>query len=159
VREAQVSSSDILRRNMSRFATRARARHAIFMAQLEPGCMMTKSILLACLLAAPLAAAAQAVPLSYQADPSVYKLLSENEQFRVILATWKPGQKDIAHSHSAAVAYRLTDCKARVYGADGKVEREGEGKSGTAVIQGPVAAHSLENIGTAECQILIVERK
>ena len=118
-----------------------------------------KSALLACLLAAPLAAAAQTVPLSYQADPSVYKLLAENEQFRVIVATWKPGQKDVPHSHSAATAYRLTDCKARAYGADGKVEREGESKAGTASIQGPVGAHSLENIGTSDCQILIVERK
>ncbi|MEZ0308013.1 MAG: hypothetical protein ACAH21_08805 [Ramlibacter sp.] len=120
---------------------------------------MTKSTLLACLLAAPLIAAAQTAPLSYQADPGVYKLIAENDQFRVILATWKPGQRDTSHSHSASTAYRLTDCKARLYGADGKPTGEGEGKAGTAVLQAAIAAHSLENIGTADCQALIVERK
>lgn len=120
---------------------------------------MTHSTLLACLLAAPLAVAAQTTPLSYQADPAVYKLVAENDQFRVILGTWKPGQKDVAHSHSPSAAYRLTDCKARIYGADGKIAGEGEGKSGTAVMQAAIASHSLENIGTTDCQVLIVERK
>src|SRR4051794_40606952 len=42
----------------------------------------------------PLAASAQNAPLSYVANPGVYKVLAENDQFRVVLATWKPGQRD-----------------------------------------------------------------
>ena len=37
-------------------------------------------------------AGAQPVPLSYQASPDVYKLLAEDANFRVILATWPAGQ-------------------------------------------------------------------
>ena len=59
---------------------------------------------------------------SYVASPDVYKLLSENEHFRVILATWKPGQRDAWHAHEGPlVAYRLTDCTMRAHAPDGKV--------------------------------------
>lgn len=104
-------------------------------------------------------AAAQDAPLSYLAAPAVYKLLAEDANFRVILATWQPGQKDVQHSHSATAAYRLTDCSTRATGADGKVLGEGSAKAGTAALQGTINSHSLENIGTAECRILLVERK
>ncbi len=104
-------------------------------------------------------AGAQQVPLSYQAAPEVYKLLAEDANFRVILATWQAGQKDVQHSHSAVAAYRLTDCTARAFGADGKMLSEGSAKAGTVALQGIVASHSLENIGTGECKVLLVERK
>src|SRR5574340_1127405 len=55
------------------------------------------------------AVSAQDAPLSYKASPDVYKLLAENDQFRVILQTSKPGQRDQWHSHSALAGYRLTD--------------------------------------------------
>jgi hypothetical protein len=35
------------------------------------------------------AAAAQNAPPSYEADPSVYKVIFEDQNFRVISATWK----------------------------------------------------------------------
>ena len=104
-------------------------------------------------------AGAQPVPLSYQASPDVYKLLAEDANFRVILATWPAGQKDLQHSHSATAAYRLTDCTARIFGPDGKVLGEGFGKAGTVVLQAAIGSHALENIGTGECRILLVERK
>lgn len=110
-------------------------------------------------LAIACAAAAQDVPLSYVAAPAVYKLLAEDGNFRVILATWQPGQKDVQHSHSAAAVYRLTDCTSRLFGADGKVIGEGSAKAGSTVLQNMISAHSVENIGTSECRILLVERK
>ena len=110
-------------------------------------------------LAAPFATMAADAPLSYKASPEVYKLLAENDQFRVILATWKPGQRDAQHSHSAATAYRLTDCKSRLYDPNGKVIREGEAKAGSVLLNSAIASHSLENIGTTDCQTLLVERK
>jgi hypothetical protein len=110
-------------------------------------------------LGVPLSATAADAPLSYVADPGVYKLLAEDELFRVVLATWKPGQRDTYHSHSANAAYRLGDCKVRADGPDGKVTFEGEVKAGTVNLQKPIASHSLENISSKECQVLIVERK
>lgn len=112
---------------------------------------------------APLAFAAsafaQTAPLSFNASPDVYKVLAENDQFRVILATWKPGQKDVQHSHPATAVYRLSQCSARITGPDGKVLSEGAQPAGSASLQAGIASHSLENIGTTDCQILIVERK
>ncbi|MBE7939906.1 MULTISPECIES: cupin domain-containing protein [Ramlibacter] len=105
------------------------------------------------------AAIAQTAPPAAQASPGVYKVLAENDQFRIELATWKPGEKDNMHSHPASAVYRLSDCTARLTGPDGKVLGEGEAKAGSAALQPPIAAHSLENIGKTECQILIVERK
>lgn len=111
------------------------------------------------LLAAMLPAQAQDAPLSNVANPGVYKVLQENDQLRVVLATWKPGQRDEFHSHPASSTYALTPCHARLYGPDGKVLGEAQRPQGSATLQPPIASHSFENIGSNECQILIVERK
>ena len=107
----------------------------------------------------PLTSQAEDVPLSHVAEPGVYKVLAENELFRVVLATWKPGQRDALHSHPANAVYRLTDCKNQIYKADGSKGGGGEVKAGSVNLQAPVTAHSFENAGTTECQMLIVERK
>ena len=107
----------------------------------------------------PLTVSAQDVPLSHAASPDVYKILTENDEFRVVLATWKPGQRDALHSHAANASYALTGCKVRVYGRDNKVLVEGARAQGSAALQPPVAAHAVENTGASDCQILIVERK
>ena len=102
---------------------------------------------------------AENVPLSHVADPEVYEVIAENEKFRVILATWQPGQQDANHSHPANAAYRLTDCRNRVLKLDGSVAREGEVKAGSVVLQDPVPGHSFKNMSDQECQTLIVEAK
>ena len=114
----------------------------------------------AAIVIAPLQSSAQSgPPPSYVAEPDVYKLLSENDQFRVILATWAPGKRDAWHSHAGALtAYTLTACKARFYTPDGKsIDRETP--SGVATFSPEVPSHSFENLGTTACQALIVERK
>jgi hypothetical protein len=106
-----------------------------------------------------LSASAQSAPPSYTASPEVYKLLSENDEFRVIKATWKPGQGDVAHSHAGSlVAYNLTDCKLRLTAPDGKT-RDAGGKRGGAAFVPMTPSHTAKNIGTTKCEILIVERK
>ncbi len=110
-------------------------------------------------LAAPLPGLAQDVAPSYKASPDVYKLISENEHFRVIMATWKPGQRDAWHSHAGPLAsYRLTDCKATAYSPDGKTQSR-EAKRGEVLYNPVIASHSVENTGTSDCQVLIVEKK
>ena len=111
------------------------------------------------MLLCPLAASAQNAPLSHVANPGVYKVLAENDQFRVVLATWKPGQRDEFHSHPANATYALTECKARLYGSDNKLLGETQRQAGSAVLQAAIPAHSFENAGASDCQILIVERK
>lgn len=98
-------------------------------------------------------------PLSHVAEPGVYKVLAENDELRVILATWQPGQRDAQHSHPSNAAYRLTDCKNKIIKADGTVARTGEVKAGSVILQKPVASHSFENLSNKVCQTLIIERK
>ena len=105
-------------------------------------------------------ATAQDVAPSYKEVPDMYQLLSENEHFRVILATWKPGQRDKWHSHEGPAAiYRLTDCNLRAYTPDGKVVDRPIAKKGSVNFNPVITSHSLENVGTADCQLLIVEKK
>jgi len=111
------------------------------------------------LLGAAFTAVAEDAPLSVHANPEIYKVLAENDEFRVVLATWKPGQRDTWHSHPANASYRLTDCKNKVYLPDGSVARGGEVKAGSVILQKPVVSHSFENVSDKECQSLIVERK
>lgn len=103
-------------------------------------------------------AGAEDAPPSYVASPDVYKLLKENEHFRIIEATWKPGQRDNFHSHWANAVYRFTDCTARIYLPDGKFV-DSNSKAGSTVLQNSIPSHSFENRGTAECRMLIVEAK
>jgi hypothetical protein len=117
------------------------------------------SLAFAALTMTPFAASAEDVPLSHVATPDVYKVLDENDQFRVVLATWKPGQRDSLHSHPANATYALTACDVRLYGPDDRVVFNGHRDPGSTVLQRPVAAHSFENVGKGDCQILIVERK
>jgi quercetin dioxygenase-like cupin family protein len=96
---------------------------------------------------------------SYKASPEVYKVIAENEHFRVIMATWKPGQRDAMHSHEGPlVGYRLTDCNLKVYTPEGNAKAR-EAKRGEALFNPIIAAHAVENVGSSECQLVIVEKK
>lgn len=62
---------------------------------------------------------AQTLPRSFVASPEIYKVLAQNDQYKVIAVTWKPGQKDALHAHPANAVYYLTDCSLRIYAPDG----------------------------------------
>ncbi|MGH8770034.1 MAG: hypothetical protein ACREV2_02460 [Burkholderiales bacterium] len=115
------------------------------------------ALLCTALVAAPFALAEDAPP-SYEAFPEVYKLVKENEHFRVIEATWKPGQKDAMHSHLPAVIYWITDCQLDVDIPGGK-RIEGKQKAGASVINPAVKGHVAVNMGKDTCKALLVERK
>ncbi len=120
---------------------------------------LSASLVVAAGLATPVPVLAQNPPPSYIAASDVYKLLAENDQFRVIQATWKPGQRDAWHSHAGALAsYLLTDCKSRVHTPDGKYQERSR-KAGEANFSPIIASHAIENVGTTECRLVIVERK
>lgn len=106
-------------------------------------------------LAGPLAA--QGVPRSYAASPEVYRVLAQNATQQVIAVTWQPGQRDVPHGHPAAAMYALTDCRLRMYGPDGSALRDVSFQAGYAAVQEPIAAHAVENIGAAECRLIMFE--
>ncbi len=97
-------------------------------------------------------------PLSYDASPEIYKVLSENDDFRVIKATWAPGARDKFHSHPVSfVSYFLTDCTRRFYFPDGTTSNA-VFKQGQVTLSGHIESHSFENAGTTPCEILIVDK-
>ena len=107
----------------------------------------------------PNAAVAQTSAPSYQADPDVYKVIFEDENFRVIKSVRKKGEHDKPHAHRLpSVIYFLTDCPTRQYFPDGRTV-EGASKAGTAQAVPIIQSHSAENIGPADCESLFVEKK
>ena len=66
-------------------------------------------------------AVAQTAEPTYKADPSVYKVLFEDTNFREIDGNRKKGVHDKVHGHPVPfVVYSVTDCKTKLYAADGK---------------------------------------
>lgn len=100
----------------------------------------------------------QAEP-SQVAAPEIYRVIAEDAKFRVIEAIWKPGEKDVWHSHPAtSIQYHVRDCAMRLHTPDGK-SRDVKPEAGTARIAPAVESHYAENIGSAECKIVFVEAK
>ena len=108
---------------------------------------------------AHLSAVADGVKPSFEASPDVYKVIAENDEIRVILATWKPGMKDMAHSHPKMfAAYTIKDCHRKLHKSDGSVDDK-QLKAGSARVINPVKSHSFENVGSTECQQVLFELK
>jgi hypothetical protein len=104
-------------------------------------------------------AVAQNAPPTYQADPSVYKVIFEDANFRVIEATWKAGVTDKPHSHPVpSVAYAVTDCTLQLTSSDGKTASISP-KAGSATPVPITASHTAHNVSPADCKTILVERK
>ena len=104
-------------------------------------------------------AVAQGAPPSYQADPSTYKVIFEDPNFRVIEATWKKGSTDKPHSHPLPfVTYALNDCTIKIHNPDGTA-RELKNLTGVANTGPITVSHTAENTGEADCRALLIERK
>lgn len=104
-------------------------------------------------------AIAQTAEPTFKGDPSVYKLIFEDANFRVIEANRPAGMKDKPHGHPLpSIVYSVTDCKSKLTGADGKT-RESITKAGTAQAVPVIPSHTAENIDTTPCKQLFVEKK
>ncbi|HEY1545694.1 MAG TPA: hypothetical protein VGG01_25100 [Xanthobacteraceae bacterium] len=109
--------------------------------------------------AASTRAVAQTAEPSYKGDPDVYRVIFEDANFRVIEAIRKVGVRDKLHGHPLpSVVYTLTDCKTKMYGANGRTS-ESSMRAGHANAVPIVAAHSAENVGSTDCRQLFVEKK
>jgi hypothetical protein len=105
------------------------------------------------------AAAAQNAPPSYQADPDVYKVIFEDQNFRVIASTRKKGVHDKVHSHPLpSIVYNVTNCKTRIHPPDDKT-MDIVSNAGTAQAVPITPSHSAENVGPDDCESIFVERK
>ncbi len=122
--------------------------------------MAIQSMAVAALALASAATFAQAnpAPPSTTASPDVYKVLAENARFRIVQVTWAPGQKDLPHSHPESGAYFLDSCQLRFFNADGSTN-DTRPLAGHSVVQGAIASHAVQNIGTAPCRIVMFEAK
>lgn len=102
---------------------------------------------------------AQTVPHSLAASPDIYKVIAENDEYRVIEVTWKPGQRDMIHSHPASAVYYPMECTLSGFDASGAASWTRQTRAGTAIVQKPIPAHSLENTGQSECKLIMFEPK
>src|SRR4051812_37389593 len=64
-------------------------------------------------------------------SPTMYKVLLENDQVRVLEFRAKPGQSEPMHSHPAMTVYDISGGRIRLTSADGKTEIL-DSKAGTA---------------------------
>lgn len=96
-------------------------------------------------------------PTCYDASPGVYQLVESNDSFRVISATWKPGERDDWHQHPPLVAYFLTDVDGKLHYPDGS-SKAVKGSAGEVKLLGDSETHSFEHVGAEECRMILVER-
>jgi hypothetical protein len=105
------------------------------------------------------ASVAQTAEPTYKADPDTYKLIHEDDNYRVIEANHKKGVRDKEHGHPVPfVVVNLDDCKIRLYGPDGK-SVDNVSKAGSVQVLPAIPSHSAENIGDADCKQIFVEKK
>ena len=91
-------------------------------------------------------------------SPGMYRVMLENEHVRVVRYQIEPGQKDEWHTHPAKVSYVVSGGTLRVTLADGASFVVDE-KSDSAAWLGAVGKHYVENIGTDDVHIVLVEIK
>lgn len=89
--------------------------------------------------------------------PEDVKVLVNNDQVRVLDVLHKPGVKEPMHSHPAYVTVYMSTTRVKVTTPDGKTV-EKDRKAGEVAYSGPVT-HALENIGTADQHVIVIELK
>jgi hypothetical protein len=107
----------------------------------------------------PTIAVAQNAPPSYTADPDVYTVIFEDQNLRVISSSRKAGATDKPHSHPVpSVIFFLSDCDSKLTTPDGKSTVNHVQQSTAQAI--PVTPnHTVQNVGSSDCEAIIVERK
>ncbi len=107
--------------------------------------------LLVCL--APILPAQDAVKV----DPKHYKVVTENDQVRVLRVHYGPHEKSVMHSHPATVAVFLSDAKGQFTFPDGK-KQDYTSKTGDSQYT-PAQTHLPENTGDTPLDLIVVELK
>jgi quercetin dioxygenase-like cupin family protein len=90
-----------------------------------------------------------------KAAPDLYKLVSDTMGIRVLIATYKPGDSSVLHSHPDYALYVINGGSAEFTGKDGK-KMASEMKTGGENIKGE-EVHSVKNTGKTTIKVLLVE--
>ena len=89
--------------------------------------------------------------------PNDVKVIVDNDRVRVLDVLHKPGVKEPLHSHPAYVSVYLSATRVKVTTPDGKTV-EKDRKAGE-VAWSEAVTHALENIGTADQHVIVIELK
>ena len=89
-------------------------------------------------------------------SPEIYEVLLENDDVKVMLVSFMPGQGDKMHDHNPMTFHVLEGGKARVTLPDGSVN-ERDIPSGFTGYNPEGQRHQVTNIGDNQVRILLVE--
>jgi len=89
--------------------------------------------------------------------PHLYKVLLENDRVRVLETRYGPGVKSDVHSHPDLVVVAITPSKARLSLTDGQT-LDIEFHVGESLFI-DAQEHTVENTGTSELHVILVEMK
>ena len=89
--------------------------------------------------------------------PNQYKVLFENDRVRVLETRYGPGVKSNVHSHPDLVAVAITPAKAKLSLTDGQT-LDIDLQAGESLFV-PGQEHTVENTGSSEFTIVLVELK
>ena len=98
---------------------------------------------------------AQADPT--QVDSKHYKVEHENEQVRVLRASYGPGEKSVMHSHPAIVVVSLSDAHVRFADPEGNTQEVRLSAGETMYM--PPTDHLPENLSDRPFEVILVELK
>lgn len=90
-------------------------------------------------------------------DPDHHKVELDNAQVRVLRVTLDPGAKTPVHEHPAGVVTFLTDAQLRVTPVKG--EPNETPRKAKEVLALEATRHSVENLGKARVELILVELK
>ena len=88
-------------------------------------------------------------------EPSIYQVLADTNNIRVIMATYQAGQTSKLHHHPDYISYVLEGGKTEIIEKDGS-KQDGELIAGTSgVFKG--SEHIFKNIDTVSWKVLMIE--
>jgi hypothetical protein len=105
----------------------------------------------------PGAAAAKTTLDPVKVDPKHYKVVLENDQVRVLRATYGPHEKSVMHEHPASVAVFMSDAHVKFTLPDG-TSTDNNVKAHDAT-WADAGKHLPENLGDKPLEVMVIELK
>ena len=101
---------------------------------------------------------AESNPPSFVASPEIFKVISENERYRIIEVTLNPGQRSQIYAAPMRGVYHLTDCALLRYQPNIN-PRNSFDAAGRSVVMPEISSQSIENVGKSICKFVLFESK
>jgi quercetin dioxygenase-like cupin family protein len=101
------------------------------------------------------AAAQDATMDAVKVAPTLYKVLADSLNIRVLMATYKPGASSALHMHPDNAIYVIEGSKAEFTMKDGTKQQMTMDKGMITIM--PAGAHAVKNVGNTTTRVLIVE--